>query len=111
MGHNGYTVNLIIQEKFQQKTVDKNRNNNFLLLQKLACFGCVISQKSKKNIISRNVFIFIYYDLHCYKCRFSIFVYWKFAVDGLHNLRPCTGFLFPVNSCIYYCLYTVLFFT
>ena len=28
-----------------------------------------------------------------------------------HNLRPCTGFLFPVNSCIYYGLYTVLFFT
>ena len=42
---------------------------------------------------------------------FSIFVYWKFPVDGLHNLRPCTGFLFPVNSCIYYGLYTVLFFT
>ena len=38
-------------------------------------------------------------------------MYWKFPVDGLHNLRPCTGFLFPVNSCIYYCLYTVLFFT
>ena len=42
---------------------------------------------------------------------FSIFVYWKFAVHGLHNLRPCTGFLFLVNSRIYYGLYTVSFFT
>ena len=32
---------------------------------------------------------------------FSIFVSWKFAVHGVHNLRPCTGFLFPVNSCKY----------
>ena len=42
---------------------------------------------------------------------FFIFVYWKFAVHGQHNLHPCTGFLFPVNSRIYFSLYTVSFFT
>ena len=39
---------------------------------------------------------------------FSIFVYWTFAVHGLHNLRPWTGFLFPVNSRLYYGLYSIL---
>ena len=42
---------------------------------------------------------------------FSIFVHWKVAVNRVHNLRPCTGFLFPVYSRIYYGLYTVLYFT
>ena len=42
---------------------------------------------------------------------FSIFVHWKVAVNRVHNLRPCTGFLFPVYSCIYQGLYTVLYFT
>ena len=27
---------------------------------------------------------------------FSVFVHWKVAVHRVHNLRPCTGFLFPV---------------
>ena len=36
--------------------------------------------------------------------RFSIFVYWKVAVNRAHNLRPCT-------IRIYYGLYTVLYFT
>ena len=40
---------------------------------------------------------------------FSIFVYGTFAVHGLHNLRPCTRILFPVNSGIYYGLYTGFF--
>ena len=42
---------------------------------------------------------------------FSIFVYWKVAVHRVHNLRPYTGFLFPVYSRSYYGQYTVLFFT
>ena len=41
---------------------------------------------------------------------FSTFVYWKLAVHGLHNLRPCTGFLFPVYSRSYYGLCTPSFF-
>ena len=44
-------------------------------------------------------------------CRFSIFVHWKFAVNKVHNLRPCTWLLFPVYSCKYYSLYTGSFFT
>ena len=40
---------------------------------------------------------------------FSIFVHWKVAEHGVHNLRPCTGFLFPVYSCILYiAVFTVL---
>ena len=42
---------------------------------------------------------------------FSNFVYWKFAVHGVHNLHPCTGFLFSVNNCEYYGLYTISFYT
>ena len=47
---------------------------------------------------------------------FFIFVYWKVAVHRVHDLRPCTGILFPVYSRSYYGLqYTVyctlLFFT
>ena len=61
MSHNGYTVNLIIQEKFQQKIVDKSRKKFFfLLLQKLACFGCVISQKSKKKILLAETYLFLF---------------------------------------------------
>ena len=46
-----------------------------------------------------------------YSAGFSIFVHWKVAVNRSHNLHPCTGFLFPVYSRIYYGLYTVLYFT
>ena len=42
---------------------------------------------------------------------FFIFVFWKVAVHWVHNLRPCTGFLFPVHSRTYYGLYTIYFFT
>ena len=42
---------------------------------------------------------------------FSIFVHWKVAVNRVHNLHPCTGFLFLVYSRIYYGLYTELYFT
>ena len=41
-------------------------------------------------------------------------MYWKVAVHRVHNLRPCTRFLFPVYSRTYYglCIYcTVTFFT
>ena len=41
---------------------------------------------------------------------FFIFVYWKFAVHGQHNLHPCTGFLFPVNSRIYISVYILCLF-
>ena len=41
---------------------------------------------------------------------FSIFVHWKVAVNRVHNLRPCTGFLFPVYSRTYYGLYTTFFY-
>ena len=46
-----------------------------------------------------------------YSAGFSIFVHWKVAVNRSHNLHPCTGFLFPVYSRIYYGLYSVLYFT
>ena len=39
------------------------------------------------------------------RASFSIFVYWKFAVHGLHNLRPCTGFLFPAVYLMVYILF------
>ena len=32
---------------------------------------------------------------------FSIFVHWKVAVNRVHNLRSCTGFLFPVYARMY----------
>ena len=45
---------------------------------------------------------------------FFIFVYWKVAVHRVHDLRPCTGILFPVYSRSYYGLqyiqYTVPYF-
>ena len=45
----------------------------------------------------------------------SVFVHWKVAVrvqvHRVHNLRLCTGFLFPVYSRSYYGLYTVSFIT
>ena len=66
----------------------------------------------KLNNVQFRIFYIIWPSLlyTVLRAGFSIFVYWSFAVNRLHNLRPCTGFLFLVNSSIYYGLYTVFFF-
>ena len=49
--------------------------------------------------------------VHCFKCRFFHFCVLELTVHGLHNLRPCTGLLFPVYSRSYYGLCNGSFFT